>query len=75
MRTIEQEQEPVSDSEFTMFTVGGKAAVHPIRATIGVNGKQTMEVDTGAAVSVISSSTVSEMPVEQDYNNPDDLYW
>ena len=43
--------------EFTMFKVGGKTH-EPIVVTLGVNGQQLpMEVDTGAAVSVISTTT------------------
>ena len=43
--------------EFTMFRVGGKPH-EPIVVTLSVNGQQLpMEVDTGAAVSVISSTT------------------
>ena len=58
------DREPLSDeetTEFTMFKVGGKA-LHPIVVTVGVNGQQLpMEVDTGAAVSVISTTTREKM--------------
>ena len=54
------EQGAVSDpdvEEFTMFKVGGKPH-EPIVVTLGVNGQQLpMEVDTGAAVFIISSTT------------------
>ena len=54
------DQGTVSDpevEEFTMFKVGGKTH-EPIVVTLGVNGQQLpMEVGTGAAVSVISTTT------------------
>ena len=54
------EQTPVVDEEemtFAMFRLEGKTH-HPIIVTLEVNGVQLpMEVDTGAAVSVISSTT------------------
>ncbi len=54
-------QEKASDSEdeeFTLFKVGGKSQQHPIVVTMSVNGQQIpMEVDTGASVSVISTTT------------------
>ena len=54
------DQGTVSDpkvEEFTMFKVGGKPH-KPIVVTLGVNRQQLpMEVDTGAAVSVISTTT------------------
>ena len=59
VRTIDQE--PVSDEEFTLFRVEGKG-LHPIVVTMGVNGQQLpMEVDTGAAVSLISSATQTKL--------------
>ena len=58
------DQEPVSDREdedFTIFKVGGQG-LNPIVVTMGVNGQQlTMEVDTGAAVSVISDTTQAKL--------------
>ena len=54
------EQTPVVDEEevtFAMFRLEGKTH-HPIIVTLEVNGVQLpIELDTGAAVSVISSTT------------------
>ena len=59
VRTIDQE--PDSDEGFTLFKVGSEG-LRPIVVTMGVNGQQLpMEVDTGAAVSVISSATQAKL--------------
>ena len=53
------EQTPILDEEttFAVFQLGEKSQ-HPIIVTLEVNGLPLpMEVDTGAAVSVISSTT------------------
>ena len=51
-----------SDSEeFQVFTIAKKSS-HPIQVTLLINGKQlNMEVDTGAAVSIISERTTKAM--------------
>ena len=54
------EQTPIVDEEETTFAMFrlGEESHHPIKVTLEVNGLQLpMEVDTGAAVSVISSTT------------------
>ena len=59
----EDQPRPPSDDEtmFTMFRVGGNPQT-PMVVTMEVNGKLlTMEVDTGAAVSVISTATRDQM--------------
>ena len=44
--------------EFQLYTIGAKAATRPIIVDVQVNGKQLlMEVDTGAALSIISEQT------------------
>ena len=64
-----QEQETVSDSEFTLFKVGSKGARHPIMVIVEVNGQQLrMEVDTGAAVSVISTATRMKLFLKRRVN-------
>jgi len=53
----DRDSESAEDSDFVVYRIRDCAA-HPITAQLGINGKQlTMEVDTGAAVSIISEST------------------
>jgi len=48
-------REPDSEDEFPLLRVGGKS-VHPIVVELTINGLKTqMELDTGAAVSIIST--------------------
>ena len=54
-------REPESEEESPLHRVGSKA-MNPIMVELTINGqKTTMELDTGAAVSVISTQTKSEM--------------
>ena len=67
-----QEQEQATEHEtlgLNIFTIGGRST-RPIYADLVINGKQlTMEVDTGAAVSVISEETrkslLSDLPLRK----------
>jgi len=44
--------------EFQLYTVGAKSATRPITVDVQINGKQLpMEVDTGAALSIVSKRT------------------
>ena len=44
--------------EFQLYTIGAKSATCPITVDVQINGKQLpMEVDTGAALSIISERT------------------
>ena len=54
-------REPESEEEAPLNRVGSKA-MNPIMVELTINGqKTTMELDTGAAVSVISTQTKTEM--------------
>ena len=54
-------REPESEEESPLNRVGSKA-MNPIMVVLTINGqKTTMELDTGAAVSVISTQTKTEM--------------
>lgn len=58
MQSVEQgEASDSQDEEFTLFKLGRKSQQLTV-VTMGVNGQQIpMEVDTGAAVAVISAAT------------------
>ena len=59
-----------------MFKAGGKG-LHRIVVTIGANGQELpMEVDTGAAVSVISDATqtIPQVPTGQHFSHTDHLH-
>ena len=44
--------------EFQLYTIGAKSATCPITVDVQINGNQLpMEVDTGAALSIISERT------------------
>ena len=48
--------------EFQLYTVGAKSATQPILVELDLNDKRvTMEVDTGAAVSLISEGTYKKL--------------
>ena len=54
------------DSEYTMYHISSSKA-HPLLATVTLNGVETqMEIDTGAAMSVISSVTYHNLWSSQD---------
>ena len=54
-------REPDSDEEYPLNCVGSKR-INPIMVELTINGKKTlMELDTGAAVSVISTQTKAQM--------------
>ena len=54
-------REPNSDDEFPLLQVGNKS-LNPIMVELTINRQQTrMELDTGAAVSVISTETKAKM--------------
>ena len=58
-------REPESGDEFPVLRVGGKS-VRPIMVEITINGKKTqMELDTGAAVSIISTKTKAKLFPEE----------
>ena len=58
-------QEPESGDEFPVLRVGGKS-VRPIMVEITINGKKTpMELDTGAAVSIISTKIKAKLFPEE----------
>ena len=58
-------QEPESGDEFLVLRVGGKS-VCPIMVEITINGKKTQtELDTGAAVSIISTKTKAKLFPEE----------
>ena len=55
-------REPDSDDEYPLNCVDSKKRINPIMVELTINGKKTlMELDTGAAVSVISSQTKAQM--------------
>jgi len=58
-----QSEEPEEQCSFNMFNMDlSEPRADPICATLQLNGKQlTMEVDTGASVSVISQATYSRL--------------
>ena len=57
MQAEPDENSEESDSDLHILTVAEKSR-HPIMVDLEVNGKAlTMEVDTGAAVSIISEET------------------
>ena len=52
------EDDGSATDEFQLYAIGAKAATRPIIVDIQINGKQLlMEVDTGAALSIISEQT------------------
>ena len=52
------EDDGSATDEFQLYTIGAKAATRPIIVDVQINGKQLlMEVDTGAALSIISEQT------------------
>ena len=59
-RWVDTAQPQVNDnpnhkSDMSLFTVSNTATTHPLKVRLSINGKPiTMELDTGAAVSVIS---------------------
>ncbi len=54
------QSESVSDSDLPVFRIGDRSS-HPITVDLEVQGRKlTMEVDTGAAVSIISEKTHKE---------------
>ena len=57
-----QSEEPEKQCSFNMFNVIGQPRAEPIYTTLKVNGHElTMEVDTGASVSVISQVPVHKL--------------
>ena len=68
--TGQQEKDSDTDSELPLFKIRDSSKVaHPLTVDIEINGRAlNMEVDTGAAVSIISKTTYqklfSEIPIK-----------
>ena len=62
-----QETSPIVEEQFTIFLVEEPHSHQPMMIQVEVQGKQlSMELDTGATVSIISSITKQQMfPAEQ----------
>ena len=59
---IVEPHESELDSDFPMLHIGKPSSVHPITVKLQVNHRKlTMEVDTGAAVSIISEETQKKL--------------
>ena len=61
-KEVNQLSEQPGNTEYSLFTVLGSNS-KPLQITVPVEGyKLTMEIDTGAAVSIVSKDTVNNSP-------------
>ena len=63
---MHETEEDSEEGSMTMFQVGDRSAHQPIQVPIEINGQTlNMELDTGAAVSIISSHTKDQLFSEE----------